>query len=372
MAGMRWIIAAVTIMVLFAGALLGRYEYLRDKGRLEPGTSFLDFLVRTRIPLPEGGEGTGPREVPRTVEPRERPWDRAYKDVGVIYARGEFTTAARALSRLLEEFGPAMQGEDPGSLRNLTDVARKSEAFAALIADVPTDPAAYAQNVLKITMADGKVAYALKVERVGNLDRVDWVDGGRQEIESGQIRALEPIPAEEFRKARLGVIADLLQGIDARDAAGLVRVGRQAHRWGLGEAARECFERALSVAGSHQAIETVLGPASDAAPLWDLARGETEVEPVAPPTAPPPGTRTALVDRLREDRDRVRERMKEAYQKDTGEANKLLEEAIEILDRGIDRLQAIQAAGLDESGAAEELLNEFQLLRLDCQKRANF
>ncbi len=302
----------VVCAVLTIGALYGRYQFLRDKGFINPEASFVDYVLRRadkKPPIEEespaepaprqpkkGAVGSAPekKEIPPKSKRTQRPQTPPEEIERVVGKAHEAIESGRY------EEGLAALEDLPGS--EAAQLRYRAGLLAHMVSDVDLDPGAGKRTIIVVTLRNGNQLYAVKAEQREGKWHVRLADGIGAGIPEKQVESVQEVKAEAFHKERLTVLRERLAQLTEGGVFDQWKGIRLAWRRGFAREAYRVFQDLAATPTALEALEIVLPPekAEEIASLREpveiaMAPGTSTEQPTTGEGSGPPGERVSRI-----------------------------------------------------------------------------
>lgn len=342
-------------LAIVGGALYGRFQYLREKGFVDPGASFAAYLLGCAEPPAAPAEPATPAapktdEAPPKPAPPAKPRPPA-KPAAKPPAKAERKAAAPrariAAAIAAGKYGDALELLAGHGTPEALALRRDALALLEIVKGVEPDPAARGGDVKEITLANGGSLYVTAAEQVGGVWQFTLDKGGRSELPAAEVASVKRADPAVFRAARKNELAGYLKQLRGEGVLRGMKAIRVAWRRGFPDVAYGEYQ---GIAASPRLMEALAALLPIEEPPREVAsvpiespapeKSKDAPAPVAPPprkTAPPVAVATETPSTAPGARPfaAVDERIKEAQ--------KLIHAALNAEGREAD--EALQAAG---------------------------
>lgn len=278
-------------LAIVGGALYGRFQYMRERGFVDPGTSFAAYLLG-HVETPAAPAPPAPPAAPKKDEapPKPAPPNAAPpKPAEKAPAKAEGKAPAAAPIARIKAAIEAGKYQDALDLlagyRTPEAVAlrRDAQALLQIVKDVEADPAARSSAVKQMTLANGESFYVAAAQQVGDVWQFTLDKGGSSELPAADVASVKPVDPAVFRAARKAELAGYLKQLRGEGVLRCMKAVRVAWRRGFPDVAYGEFRDTAAAPKMFEALAALL-------PIEEPPREVAMVPPenTAPEHAPPP------------------------------------------------------------------------------------
>ncbi len=297
-------------ITIVAGALYGRFSFLRDKGFVGRDTSFVDYVTGQSgtTPLPPEAP-PAPKPPAPEAPPAKAPKEKAPPPVPASKKTDAKTPAPAAAPSLAQAQSAIKTGKYEEAIALLANantpearaLRRDAQALFQIVRDVEADPGAYSTNVREVTLANGSSFYAVSAEKTADVWAFTLDKGGKSELEVAQVASVKKVDPAKFRAARREELLAYMKQLRGEGVFRAMKAMRVAWRRGFPDVAYaeltsmaatpKGFEALAAILPIEEPREVAIAPVEN--PSETAVAKKTPAKATTPTTPPPevgPGT----------------------------------------------------------------------------------